>query len=243
MKAALFAGVAFGLLAAAPAVAADIGATPVYPAYQAPPIVVYGWRGFYLGIEGGAGWGSATQTDVSPFTSGSYNVSGGLVGGTIGWNSQFDSWVFGLEGDGSGAWIKGSTPGTDPVSGTCGGATPQCRSNLEALGTFRGRVGFAFERFLPYVTGGVAVGSLHGSEGDVVANAAAGAGTATVAGWTVGFGVEAKITPNWSAKVEYLHVDLGNHAIFTDSFVGFPPLPESIRFTSEIVRAGLNYRF
>jgi outer membrane immunogenic protein len=252
MKAALLAGVAFGVLAlgtlaASPAAAIDMAPPPpvypAYPAYRAEPIVVYGWSGLYLGIEGGGGVGSATQTDASPFTSGPYTVSGGLVGGTIGYNWQFDRWVYGLEGDWSGAWISGTTPGTDPISGNCNGLPPQCQANLESLGTIRGRIGFAFERFLPYATFGFAIGTLHGSEGDVLANGGAGSGTTTVGGFTVGAGVEVKFTPNWSGKVEYLHVDLGNHAIFNEFFPGNQVLPESISFTTEIVRAGVNYRF
>ena len=99
--------------------------------------------------------------------------------------------------------------------------------------------------FLPYVTGGLGVGALHGHEGDVIANGAVGDGTTTVAGWTFGGGVEAAISPNWSAKVEYLHVDLGNHAIFNDIVpaAGNAVLAENVRFTAEIVRGGLNYKF
>ena len=197
------------------------------------------------GIEGGAGWGRADDTDAGGFNSGGFSVTGGLVGGTLGYNWQINRIVLGLEGDGSAAWLKGSTVGTIPAIGNCGGAPPHCDSRLQALGTFRGRAGVTFGMFLPYVTGGLGVGALQGHEGDVLANGAVGDGKTTVAGWTFGGGVEAAISPNWSAKVEYLHVDLGNHAIFNDIIpaAGNAVLAENVRFTAEIVRGGLNYKF
>jgi outer membrane immunogenic protein len=117
---------------------------------------------------------------------------------------QFDHVVLGLEADGSGSWIKGETIGTDPFSGNCGGAVPRCFSNLQSLATFRARAGVAVDNVLPYVTGGLAVGWLHGQEGDSAANGAFGAGTTTVVGWTAGGGIEALFGPHWSAKAEYL---------------------------------------
>ncbi len=220
------------------AFAADLPTTKGPPVYMPPP-PVWTWTGFYGGIVGGGGWGRARQWDAGGFNSGGYNLGGGIIGGTLGYNWQVNNFVLGLEGDGSGAWIRGSTPGT--IVG-CGGLTARCSSDLEALGTVRGRVGVMFDRFLPYITGGAAIGSLHGSEGDVPLGGAFGSGSSTVVGWTVGAGVEAKITPEWSAKIEYLHVDLGDHAIFNDTIAG-APVPQNIRYTSEIVRAGLNYHF
>jgi outer membrane immunogenic protein len=238
MKRLSFAAITFAAVTAAGAAfAADLPA----PAYKTPamaPAPIYSWTGFYIGVEGGWGFGRADQTDPNGFNSGNYNVNGGLIGGTLGYNWQMGQAVFGLEGDGSYSWIKGST---NPV--VCGGATPSCSSNLQALGTFRGRLGWAIDRVLPYVTGGLAVGSLHGAEGDVPANIAAGSGSSTVAGWTVGGGVEVALAPNWSAKVEYLHVDLGNHSIFNDTLTGGAIVPESIKFTTEIVRGGVNFKF
>lgn len=106
----------------------------------------------------------------------------------------------------------------------------------------RARAGLAMDNVLPYVTGGLAVGSLHGEEGDVAANGAFGAGTTTVVGWTAGVGIEAMFNRNWSAKAEYLYVGFGNRAIFNDN-IGGVIVPESLRFTANILRVGLNYRF
>jgi outer membrane immunogenic protein len=92
------------------------------------------------------------------------------------------------------------------------------------------------------VTGGLAWVSLHGSEGDVLANGAFGSGTTTRAGWTVGGGIEAMLTPNWTAKLEYLYVDFRGD-VFNDVVPRFGVLPQSIDFRANVVRAGLNYKF
>jgi outer membrane immunogenic protein len=172
-------------------------------------------------------------------------VKGALIGGTVGYNWQLSNVVLGLEGDGAATWIKGSTVGTLPFpNGNCGGfPTPHCDSDLRALGTFRGRVGWAIDRYLPYVSGGLAVGSLHGHEGDTLAGGAVGDGTKTVTGWTIGGGIEAIICHNWSAKAEYLHVDFGNHAIFNDTIPFTGVFAQHVRYTADIFRVGLNYKF
>jgi outer membrane immunogenic protein len=96
------------------------------------------------------------------------------------------------------------------------------------LGTARGRIGYAFDRFLPYITGGAAFGN--------VKNTVAGIGSTDQSniGWTIGGGLEASIAGPWSAKLEYLYVDLGD----SGSVLG-----STADFRSNVVRAGLNYRF
>lgn len=205
-----------------PANAADIARRqpmPMAPAYYAP----YNWTGFYVGINGGGGWGSSEWSSLVGST-GSFDVSGGLVGGTIGYNWQLGQWVFGHEGDIDWSDIRGSTS-----SGVCAGTSCETRNNW--LGTGRARIGYAFDRFLPYVTGGVAFG-------DVKASVAGfGSTTDTNAGWTLGGGIEAAIAGPWTAKVEYLYVDLGN-----TSCSGCL-LSTNVDFHTNIVRGGINYRF
>lgn len=181
--------------------------------YNAP----YNWTGAYIGINGGGGWG---RTNFSaPATSGDFNTSGGLIGGTIGYNYQVNQAVFGLEGDLDWSNIRGSS--------ACGvGLNCETRNNW--LGTARGRIGYAFDRFMPYVTGGLAVGG--------VKNSISGSGdsTSSKAGYALGGGLEAALTGPWTAKVEYLYVDLGRTSA---------PLGSDARFKANTVRAGLNYRF
>jgi outer membrane immunogenic protein len=246
MKKILLVGVSlFAIAAVSGANAADL---PVYT--KAPRPAPYNWTGFYLGIEGGAGWGNAEQTDATPFTSGTYQPNGGFIGGTIGYNWQFTNWVLGLEGDAAWADIAASTPGTDQLATThaaggalgCGGLNQICQAKLESIETVRGRVGYAFGYVLPYVTGGLAVGSLHGQEGDVAVNGAFGSGTSTVVGWTAGAGVEAMILPRWTVKLEGLYTDFGNKQIFTDT-IGGKSFGESIKFTPAFLKLGVNYKF
>jgi outer membrane immunogenic protein len=204
--------VAIGTIATS---AADIPrrAAPPPPVVAAP---VFTWTGAYVGINGGYGWG--TSTFSAPFATGSFDVSGGLVGGTLGYNYQIGQAVVGLEGDIDWSGIKGST--------FCGGTTCETRNNW--LSTVRGRLGYSFDRFMPYITGGLAVG-------DIETNiAGVGSGRDTKAGWTVGGGVEAVLDGPWTAKVEYLYVDLGR---------GGTVLGSDAEFKSHIVRGGVNYRF
>jgi outer membrane immunogenic protein len=183
------------------------------PVYMAP---LYNWTGFYVGINGGGAWGSSDF--AAPFTTGSFDISGGVVGGTVGYNWQMGQIVFGLEGDVDWSNIRGSVP--------CGLTT--CETRNSWLGTARGRLGYAFDRFMPYVTGGLAVGDIKTTIAGV------GSASDTKAGWTVGGGLEAAIAGPWTAKVEYLYVDLGR---------GGSILGSDAKFTTNIVRAGLNFRF
>ncbi len=240
MRKLLAGSVALGMLAAMPAMAADMRVKT--PAPKEPAFTVYNWTGFYVGIQGGSGWSHATQTDARPFTSDNYQPNGGVLGGTLGYNVQLGYGVLGLEADGSGSWVKGHSIGTDPLSGPCGGLIPRCFANLESFATFRGRAGVAMDNVLAYLTGGLAVGWLNGQDGDNAANGAFGAGTKAVVGWTAGLGVEAMFNQIWSMKVEYLYMDFGNHVIFDDN-VGGVTFPEQIRYYANILRVGVNYRF
>lgn len=209
-------------LSATTAFAADIPARgPVYkaPAYIAP---AFNWTGFYIGINGGYGWATSTWdgfgADAKP--------RGGLVGGTAGYNWQAPGspWVFGIEGDVDWSDLRGRFS-----NALCVG----CETRNSWLATVRGRVGYAFDRVLPYVTGGLALG-------DIQVNPPGFTGTNTTnAGWTVGGGLEVMLTQNWTAKVEYLHVDLGN----TSCSAAACGLPTNVDFTSEIVRGGVNFKF
>ncbi len=190
------------------------------PAYVMP--VAYNWTGLYLGINGGGAWGRSSFDGV-PGT-GTFTVSGGLIGGTLGYNWQVGQAVFGLETDLDWSGISGSAP--------CGLTTCQTRNTW--LGTTRGRIGYAMDRFLPYLTGGVAYGDIRASVPGF-----AGANT-TKTGWTLGGGLEFAVANNWTAKAEYLYVDLGK---FDCGTACGAPAPDNVRLNANVLRAGLNYRF
>jgi outer membrane immunogenic protein len=126
--------------------------------------------------------------------------------------------VFGVEGDIDWSDLRGSAP--------CAATSCETRNNW--LATVRGRLGYALDNFMPYVTGGLAVGDIK--------NSIAGVGDATEskAGWTVGGGLEAHINGPWSAKLEYLYVDLGRGAAIAGS---------NASLHSNVLRVGVNYHF
>ena len=235
----LFAVGLAGLVGMTAAQSADL---PKLPLKAAPVVRAPDWTGFYVGIQAGGGWGQARQTDVFAFDTGWYDTSGGLAGATWGYNWQIGNTVVGFEGDAAWSNIHGSTDGATGLGGPCGGAPSHCEATLQAFGTSRLRLGYAYGRWLPFVTGGMAWGYVHGSEGDTIANAPFGSGSEFHYGWTAGGGVEAMIDPHWSAKVEYLYADLRDGLTFVDQF-GLGSADESVAMHVHIVRVGLNYKF
>ena len=224
MKRLVFASAAIAALVGVGGSASAADLPRQMPVKAAPYVApYYNWTGFYLGINGGGAWGRS-QWD----STGSFDVSGGLVGGTIGYNWQTGPWVFGLEGDIDWANIKGNTAALGCVSGNCS-------SENTWLGTARGRIGYAFDRVMPYVTGGAAFG-------DVKANQPGTTGANdTRAGWTAGAGVEFAVTNNISAKVEYLHYDLGSFTCGLNCGNGF--VNDNVSFNANVLRGGVNFRF
>jgi outer membrane immunogenic protein len=208
---------------AATAVAADLPRSmpAKAPAVYAP--VGYNWTGFYLGINGGYAWGRSRWSGYGSAS----DSSGAMVGGTAGYNWQAPGspWVFGLEGDIDWTNIKGTFTNAACPTG--------CQTQNNWLGTARGRVGYAWDRVMPYITGGLAVGDIQATQFGV-----AGAHDTKV-GWSAGGGVEAALTGNWTAKLEYLRVDLGGINCSAPSC----SLPTRVGFRADEVRAGLNYRF
>jgi outer membrane immunogenic protein len=207
--------------AAAPVRAADLSVAPLYKAPPAVPVPTYNWSGFYLGVNGGGAWGTSNWSAVGN----NFNLSGGQVGGTAGMNWQTGHVVLGLEGDVDWSGVRGTA-----APALC----PGCATNNDWLATVRGRAGYAFDRFMPFVTGGLAVGDIRAT-----APGAAG-GSQTNAGWTVGGGLEFALTNNLTAKAEYLHVDLGN---MNCGFSCGVASGNSVSAREDIVRGGLNYRF
>jgi outer membrane immunogenic protein len=208
------------------ALAADLPRGQPLPPPRAPAYVpFFTWNGFYVGINAGYGFGHSTWTDtVTLDSTGSFKVNGPMVGGTAGFNLQFSSFVLGLEGDFDWSGIKGSTT-------KCLGT---CETSNNWLGTARGRVGYAFDRFLPYLTGGTAFGDIKGTFVGV------GEFKATKVGWTAGAGFEYAFMDHWSAKIEYLYVDLGK-ATCSAACSGSDATDAT--FKTNVVRGGVNYKF
>jgi outer membrane immunogenic protein len=177
-----------------------------YTVYQ--PLDAYSWAGPYLGGNVGYAWGNVDNAWAKP---------SGFVGGVqagYNWQQLGSPWVFGIEAD-----IQGSS--ADDTFAAWKFSNPW-------FGTVRGRGGYAFSNLLIYGTLGLSFGELR-------ANTFGLSESHTNIGWTAGVGAEFGFAPNWSAKIEYLYVDLANsNFVITGASHGL---------SFGTVRAGVNYRF
>ncbi len=265
--------------------AADLAARP----YTKAPVIVepgYNWSGFYIGGNVGYSWGrertdgtlagtqsvSVFRTGPPPFLLpgfpvttalatqsliGRADMNGVIGGGQIGYNWQASRWLFGLEADFQGSDERVTADVCTVAGCPLGSSVLTANYKLDWFGTARGRVGFlATDRVLLYATGGLAYGHLAANAPLVPLSWGS-----TRAGWTVGAGAEAAIDRNWSVKVEYLYMDLGNigssgatattatNALNTPSqglnTVTTTTLTSAFttKFTDNIVRVGVNYRW
>ena len=217
------AGIAASALLIAPIAAhsADLSRSYKAPAYVAPAYA--NWSGFYVGINGGYGFGKSSWSAGGAGT-GDFDVKGAMAGGTVGYNFQTGGWVWGLEGDLDWSGMKGSTSANCPAG---------CETKNDWLGTARARLGYAgWNNLLPYITGGAAFGDIKGTSG-------AASVSKTNIGWTAGAGLEYAFLGAWSAKVEYLYADLGK----ATCPAGTCAVDNDIKFNANLVRVGLNYRF
>ncbi|MCZ8316454.1 MAG: porin family protein [Phreatobacter sp.] len=196
---------------AAGAQAADLGSrrAPVAAAVMAP---AFSWTGFYVGAFAGYGWSNFNFGG----TPGSAN--GPLIGGTLGYNYQINQFVLGVEADLAFAAATGRLA-----------AAPAVSHSTNMLGSLRARAGFAVDRALLYVTGGLAV------QGAALAANLGPLEKYTRAGYTLGAGVEYAFTPNWTAKIEYGYYNFGTRA----ATVNFPTLRSDVH----TVKIGVNYLF
>ena len=247
MKRMLMIAGAFVIAAAGQVIAADMPApypAPQPPASYYPAAAPFNWGGFYVGANGGYGFGtsgwSAPPVSFAGFiiapavATGSFSPRGFLAGGTLGLNLQNSAFVVGVEADGDWANLNGSSSNAYCSSVTAGAT---CETKSVFFGTLRGRLGYAFGRVLVYATGGLADGKVQAGY-----NPPATFDGATNFGWTAGGGLEVAFAENWTAKVEYLYVDLGSMTCNTAANCG-ASVPITIPLTENIVRAGINFKF
>jgi len=213
-------------------------------ALAAPP--VYNWTGFYIGAN--AGMSAANVTATWSDANGVYSVDHGhgagfSGGGQAGFNFQMptSNFVGGVEADFQGSTLDAvyADYGPDLNFGT----------RINWWGTVRGRLGIAIANFLPFVTGGVAYGSLTNHYYDpvtyyppTVINAN---WSTTRVGWTVGGGVEAALAPNVALNVEYLYTDLGSWASGNaqlDAVSGSPPIVATVLAKFSTFRVGIDWK-
>jgi outer membrane immunogenic protein len=254
-------------LAVAAAVAATGSASAADMAVRARPAAVdpgYNWSGFYIGGNAGYGWGERSG-EIVAFSTG-LGIPGAVAAGTIpsffnlrpegalggvqaGYNWQSGRWVFGVETDIQAAHLNQSVVIPHAALGPFTATLSTASTDLDWFGTARGRVGYAWNQFLLYGTGGLAYGGV--SDNATVATVpppAAGGGHGMTSsariGWAAGAGIEWAFRPAWSLKAEYMHVDLGG----TTLRVLFPVAPINFidyRFQHayDVARVGINYKW
>jgi outer membrane immunogenic protein len=242
------------------ALAADMGARTPYakaPAMMAP---VASWSGFYIGGNVGYGWGNGGTdfgSTVDPVAFGVANTSldsksRGVIGGAqVGYNWQMGSLLVGLETDIQGADVKSSAKGGPFVNTFAGAIVPgsfrSADQKLSWFGTARGRLGTTITPdLLLYATGGIAYGQSDDSGQlfeTVPAQFPASVSKVSV-GWTAGAGAEWMFAHQWSAKVEYLYLDLGNVSVISNNpLTAGAQVKYDWKNQDHIVRAGVNYHF
>ena len=241
MKKILVAATLIGTTVAAQA--ADLPAKAPY--YKAPVAQVYNWTGFYLGVNAGVGIGRSNTNLIDPVggtvESSRLGGMGALGGGQIGYNWQygnllgFSNVVLGLEADIQGSGLRDNR--TCLGAGDCVLAGTQFDQKLGWFGTVRGRVGLATGPVLSYFTGGFAYGGADTAASIIGAPGLSSSTSNTLTGWTIGSGVEAALGGNWTGKIEYLYLDLGNQS---GGVPGVYAYGSDIR--EHIFRVGLNYR-
>jgi outer membrane immunogenic protein len=230
----LLAVTTFAALAASTAANAGfLDPAPAYPSKFVNTTPLYDWTGFFVGINGGGSFGRMNWRSDPDETSGIANVSSGLIGGTIGYNAQRGSFIFGEEFDFDWRNFNATIP-----AASCALASPSGTANCEFksswLATARLRFGYAIGNFLPYVTGGVSMGDYNTN----IVGQPFGTTTAVTFNWTAGAGVEFVVSGPLTAKLEYLYVNHTNTACTIPCGGG----PIGIGASENIFRAGVNYR-
>lgn len=241
----LLLGIAGVIALVAPASAADLAARP-YAKAPAMIAAVYDWSGFYIGANGGWGssrkcWDNVTGAGVLIANEGCHNATGGVAGGQIGYRWQTGAFVFGVDGQGDWANLKGRN-----VSLSTPAATNDSRIN--AFGLLTGQIGYAFDNVLLYVKGG---GAITDDSFRSVATGTNVLATNIVSdtrwGGVVGAGLEFGFTPNWSAAIEYDHLFMGNRTYtFINNGViaaAGTTFAERIKQDVDTVTVRVNYRW
>jgi outer membrane immunogenic protein len=199
--------VAAAVLGAAPAANADGPAGRSYEPRET--YAPYNWGGLYIGGSVGGAWSDVDVSNAGPgvhyYRPGdvySFDNSGWIAGGHIGFNHQVNHWVFGIEASLSGGNLddKLVAPGVFAIN--------TYKTDIQWLFTGTGRIGYAWDNILGYVKGGYASARLETSATEVPAFAHSGESHEQHNGWVVGAGVEYLLTPNVVLGVEYNYIDL-----------------------------------
>ncbi|MEJ5084010.1 outer membrane protein [Brucella pseudogrignonensis] len=219
------------LLAATGAKAADaIIAEEPAPVIVAP---TFTWNGAYIGGQIGYGWGKS-RFDADGFDLGNVKPDGFLGGLYAGYNFDLgNSVVLGIDGDVTYNNLKDSASIFNAAGVDTG---VSLESKLRWSGAVRARAGYAVDRFLPYIAGGVAFGSVKNSLDNGIDSISQ---SKTLTGWTAGAGIDYAATDNVIVRLEYRYTDYGHK----DFDFGVPDAGVRDKFKTNEVRLGVAYKF
>ena len=206
------------------------------------------WAGFYVGVNGGYGWGtpSSKVTDLEIIggtiiaeNSANFTPAGGFGGGQIGYNWQRGRFVYSVEADIQAANIHG-----DATTGLAPGISATGSTDLDWFGTVRGRLGYTcgsapFLRDRPALP--LAASRTNSPKWMVRSGSVSKSETAT--GYVVGGGVEYAVSPKWSVKAEYQFIDLGKDHLSVDAVAPLVLAELDAEHSYNTVRVGINYHF
>lgn len=217
------------------------------PTRKAPPSLytpapVYNWGGAYVGVNGGYGFGQQNPLAVitNRFDNASFDINGGVVGGTAGLQLQQGHVVLGVEGDIDWAGISGSRTFVPTIGGAVQPFQLTLKTEIDWVSTGRVRYGYAMDNWLFYGTAGVALmgiqphtGNITNTRNGVILSCADAAlpncnASDIAGGFAFGTGIEYGFSPNWSAKAEYLYI---------------AQLQGANTQNLNLFRVGVNYRF
>jgi outer membrane immunogenic protein len=217
--------------------AADLGGAPRDSPKDYPPpyAAAFSWTGLYIGAHVGYAWSETDWHDALSSSVTGSSGGGSLAGAQIGYNYQMRQLVLGAEADASGTWLNGNT--------SCPNSAFNCGYSYNWLTSLRGRAGVAINgnRTLLYGTGGVAWADIDYAAKDAATGIPIGTGfSQTHIGWVAGGGIEHMLTPNLSARLEYLYYGFdGTTAPAGSLGAGSATLNPS----TQTVRFGLNLKF
>lgn len=211
-------------------------APAAFAADPAAPESADRWTGFYAGVHAGYGWGeNYVYETTSPALDFTTEPEGGVFGAQLGYNHQFGGFVFGVEIDGSLATLEEKTDPLAPL-------LLLQETEVDYLASARLRAGVAFDRILVFATGGIGFAGWSDQSYSDPATPFGDEVEHERTGWVVGGGVEYAISSNWSAKLDYLHYDLGDDTVDAGTFWGIGA-EDTFETEFDVVRAGLNYKF